>query len=306
MTPKNLTTYDGAREWLTANYPPIAGGLIGHSADKKLLELAHEVYRVFLAKADMDYKKIERCLESFAQMSFDFIRLQARFMRSGSYEANCAKDILRKLYLDEQRMQEYYLDGLLLTYAFWPNHLKLLEFFRDDFLGSLSGNACMLEIGVGHGLMSNMALSTLPGCHYTGLDISPSSLSYARQLWQSNGTGHSDTVVEVADAVAWVPPVGGDGAWDAVICCEVLEHVESPEAILVAIRRSLKKEGTAFITTVANIAAEDHIHLFNNANEIRDLCAGCGLPVAVERIWPLRGFDKKPLPLNYAAILTPL
>jgi 2-polyprenyl-3-methyl-5-hydroxy-6-metoxy-1,4-benzoquinol methylase len=307
MTQKDLTTYENAVAWIAANYPPIAGGLIGPEADVNHRELAHEVYRIFLAKARENHGELEGGLESFAQMSFDFLRLQSRFLRSGRYEAQSAKKLLDELYLDEERMKRYYLDGLLLTYAFWPNHIKLLEFFRNDFLTTIHNGARIMEIGIGHGLMCNMALSTLMNCHYTGLDISPSSLSYARGLWQANGIDLGSTVVEVADAVTWVPPAGADGVWDAVICCEVLEHVESPETVLEAIGRSLSKEGTAFITTVANVAAEDHIYLFRSIEEIRKLCVSCGLPVIKEASWALRGFEKsESRPLNYAALLKPV
>jgi 2-polyprenyl-3-methyl-5-hydroxy-6-metoxy-1,4-benzoquinol methylase len=304
MSDHDLTTYEGAVAWVGFNYPLIASGLLSVDASSELGVLARQVYSAFVTKAGMDHNKIEAAMESFVEMSYEFVRLQGRFMKSLKYSAESAKEILEELYLNEERMNEYYLDGLLLTYSFWPNQVALLMYFKKNFLGTLPTEARLMEIGVGHGLMANILLRTLPSCHYTGLDISPSSLAYATHLWKTNGTNSSDTVLERADVTEWSTPDTTSVGLDAVICCEVLEHVENPGAVLCTIRDMLKTDGAAFITTVANVAAEDHIYLFSDADEIRALLRHEGLRVVNDQAWPLRGFeDEHVIPLNYAAVL---
>jgi len=91
---------------------------------------------------------------------------------------------------------------------------------------------------------------------------------------------------------------------DGAICCEVLEHVEDPRAILLGLRSALGPRGRAFVTTVANVEAEDHIHLFTDAAHIRRVLREAGFRIEAERALPLRGFEEaSPLPLNYAAVL---
>lgn len=306
MNNYDLASRKGALDWLRENYPPISGGLYVEGDDPALEWLSRYCYEVFVKKSGGRYAELEAGLESFAHMSFDFLRLQSRFLKTGQYELSSANELLNGLYLNNERMERYYLDGLLLTYSFWPNHLKLVRFFRDRFLGPLPTRSRFLEIGVGHGFMSGIVLSHIPKCHYTGLDISPSSLTYARKLWVTNDVDHTNAVLAIANAVEWDPPDNLEERWDAAICCEVLEHVEKPAKVMKSLRHALKPGARVFITTVANVAAEDHIHLFEHADEIRELCSEAGFIVADDKVWPLKGFESaKSLPLNYAAILFP-
>lgn len=303
MPENDLTTLDGALNWIRDEYPMIAGGLIGRKGaiDNKSLVLAARVYALFINKVRGDISSIKDGLESFAQMSFDFIKLQSRFMRVGHYEKDSAKELLESLYDNPTRMEGFYLDGLLLTYSFWPNHVKLLCHYID-FLKGLTKEIKVMEIGVGHGLLAHLTFEELFPIDYTGLDISASSVHYAQELWRANGGEEFNANLKVADATReGIDP----SSFDLILCCEVLEHVEEPSTVLKAINRSLKPDGKAFITTVANIAAEDHIYLFHDVEEIRGLCNDCGLTVIDDKLWALGGgFEEMtPIPLNYSAVL---
>lgn len=69
-----------------------------------------------------------------------------------------------------------------------------------------------------------------PGSDYTGLDV-------------TDGAG----VDVVADAVTWKAPK----RFDAVVCCEVLEHTPDAEQIVVAAGRATKRGGVVVITAAA-------------------------------------------------------
>ncbi len=296
--------YDRASDWLLRSYPTIASGLLPSAGLPECRALAERVLDIQRTKAG-DEQALERGLEAFARISFDFIRLQARFARRGAYASREAKSIIDSLYLNPERMEGYYLDGLLLTYAFWPNHALMLRFFAEEFLPSVSEDASFLEIGVGHGLMAYLALSANLTTGYTAYDISPSSLEYARDLLIRNGIDARRFDLIRGDATQMNGshrPVGQ--SHHAVICCEVLEHVERPEEILVTIRDRLRPGGLAYVTTVANVEAEDHIFLFRDADHIRETLIAAGLVVDRELVLPLSGMESRtPRPLNYAAIL---
>ena len=286
-------------------YPQIAGGLLGGDAtrDPELEGYAGSVLGFLARKCEAEGRSLDEALEAMARISFDFLRLQPRFMKTGRYRSAHSAPLVEKIYSQKDVMEGYYLDGLLLTYAFWVNHASLYRYYVRGFLPRLLPEARVLEIGVGHGLMALTLLRELPLARYVGLDISPFSLSYAEKLLAANSIDPGRVSLREEDASGASP--GTAGSWDAVLCCEVLEHVEDPARLLSTIRARLGPHGQAFVTTVANVEAEDHIFLFHDEGHIRQLLGEAGLRVESELVLPLRGFeDAHPRPLNYAAVLT--
>ena len=297
-----------AAGWLRERYPEIAGGLLFSIPDRDadLDGYARAVLGFLVKKCEAEGRSLDQALEAMARMSFEFLRLQPRFMKTGRYARATSGPLRDEIYSREDVMEGYYLDGLLLTYAFWVNHTALYRYFIQGFLPRLAPGARVLEIGVGHGLMALTLLRQLPQARYEGLDISPFSLSYAARLLSSNGIDLGRVALREADAARGDV---GDGPRsdrsDAVICCEVLEHVEDPAALLRTVRDRLEPEGRAFITTVANVEAEDHIYRFEDEAHIHRVLQEAGLRVESELVLPLRGFEgATPRPLNYAAVLS--
>ena len=60
---------------------------------------------------------------------------------------------------------------------------------------------------------------------------------------------------------------------------EVLEHVENPLGMLEKINVLLKPTGKAFVTTVINAPAVDHIFLFENAEVVLDMVREAGFSI---------------------------
>jgi len=295
-----------SEEWLRQRYPEIAGGLLFSIPDRDpdLMPYARAVLAVLANKCEAEGRSLDQPLEALARMSFEFLRLQPRFMRTGRYRSARSAPLREQIYGRREVMEGYYLDGLLLTYAFWINHTALYRHFVRGFLPRLDPGARVLEIGVGHGLMALTALRELPGARYEGLDLSPFSLSYAARLLAANGIEEDRFTLREADATQGHEGGAAPRRWDAVLCCEVLEHVEEPARLLHTIRDALDARGRAFVTTVANVEAEDHIYRFEDEAHIRRAFAEAGLSVESELVLPLRGLESAvPRPLNYAAVL---
>jgi 2-polyprenyl-3-methyl-5-hydroxy-6-metoxy-1,4-benzoquinol methylase len=293
-------------EWFKERYPQIAGGLLGGDGerDPELEAYAGAVLGFLARKCEAEGRSVDHALEAMARMSFDFLRLQPRFMKTGRYRSAHSAPLRERIYSQKDVMEGYYLDGLLLTYAFWVNHVSLYRYFVRGFLPRLPREARVVEIGVGHGLMALTLLRELPHARYVGLDISPFSLSYAAGLLSANAIDLHRVTLREEDASGSAPDAAEPS--DAVLCCEVLEHVEDPAGLLEKVRERLGAHGQAFVTTVANVEAEDHIFLFADEAHIRRLVGEAGLRVESELVRPLRGFeDARPRPLNYAAVLSP-
>ena len=250
---------------------------------------------------------IEGVLEGFATVSIDFIRLQARFMKTGHYALSSAAGLERDLYGDEEKMRGYYLDGLAMTYALWPNHARMLGFMAERFASQLAPGSRVVEVGVGHGLMASVLLDLVPDLTYVGVDISASSLAYASAALRDQQIDPDRWVMVNADAVQRdLTHLGGSGGFDALLCCEVLEHVEAPDALLRNLRASVRPTGRAFVSTVANLEAEDHVFLFHDADHIEATISSCGWVVDAALPSVLPGAESwRPLPVNYSAVLEP-
>jgi 2-polyprenyl-3-methyl-5-hydroxy-6-metoxy-1,4-benzoquinol methylase len=90
---------------------------------------------------------------------------------------------------------------------------------------------------------------------------------------------------------------------------EVLEHLEDPVALLRRVRELLADGGYAYITTPVNAPMIDHIYLFRDAEEIRELLRSCGFTIEKEATQYAKEMPEKRakalrLPQMYAAFVS--
>ena len=151
--------------------------------------------------------------------------------------------------------------------------------------------------------MARLFMEAREGSSYVGVDISESSLRHAERGLVAAGCEPDRFEFVLHDATDDLPTAVGS-AVPAVVCCEVLEHVDEPERIAAALHGALEPGGLGFVTTVANLEAEDHVYLFDDADQIRSLLTDAGFTIIVDHALPLPGAeDRSPLPLNYCATL---
>jgi 2-polyprenyl-6-hydroxyphenyl methylase/3-demethylubiquinone-9 3-methyltransferase len=103
--------------------------------------------------------------------------------------------------------------------------------------------ARVLDVGCGGGILSE-AISAA-GAQVTGIDLAPRVLDVARlHLHESNLTvDYREISVE---ALAAAEP----GAFDAITCMEMLEHVPDPGSVIAASAALLKSGGRLFLSTL--------------------------------------------------------
>ncbi len=88
----------------------------------------------YVARLRSSADGLDHAVEAFAQTCIEFLRLQARFVKTGCYARASASELHAELYGDAEEMDGYYLDGLAMTYALWPNHAQLVKFLSDEFV----------------------------------------------------------------------------------------------------------------------------------------------------------------------------
>jgi 2-polyprenyl-3-methyl-5-hydroxy-6-metoxy-1,4-benzoquinol methylase len=289
---------------VSAEYRMLAGGLLANQLadDDPLWPWAERAMAHVERLTGGDEDRIAQCLDSFVVTSLDFLRLQARFMKTGAYACGSASET-RGLYDDPERMTDY-LDGLALTYAMWVNHTRMLEFFVSSFVPRIPAGGHLVEIGPGHGLLAAEALREREDLDYVGLDISPRSVSYSIEAFTAASIDPARYRLQIGDASQLVPGDLGVDRVDAVVCCEVLEHVDDPAAVLGGIRSLVDVGCRVFVSTVANMEAEDHVFLFHDADHIESVVRDAGFSIDAEQPLVLAGAEHlRPQPLNYSAVI---
>ena len=97
----------------------------------------------------------------------------------------------------------------------------------------------LLDVGCGNGSPTSTR-RCLPGCEYHGIDHT----RWARSEEDDrNMDRFFDIDLERPQALDAVP----DGAYDAVICSHVLEHLSNPEAVLREVLKKVKPGGVLYI-----------------------------------------------------------
>lgn len=243
-----------------------------------------DIWRTLAAIRPMDPgARVTEAVRGLQFHSMEFLKLQIQFAKTGQYKSGDAQTIQREIYEAGAVMQRY-LDGLLLTYIAWPNHHRLLQWYRAEYLAHGPRGKC-LEIGPGHGWLALEQLRSSEVNHLTGLDISPHSVAYTRQVLEANDVDPTRYDVRQTNAQKGLDtdiPV-----FDRIVIAEVIEHVADPASILRMLAGRAHRETLFFVTTVVNIEAPDHIYLFRTLEEVRDLLGKCGLTVVDELDLPL-------------------
>ncbi|MBV9335941.1 MAG: 3-demethylubiquinone-9 3-O-methyltransferase [Solirubrobacterales bacterium] len=129
----------------------------------------------------------------------------------------------------------------ILQSALNPARVPFLERALRSHFGEVGGLR-VLDVGCGGGLLAEELASR--GCSVTGIDPSQGSLAVAREHAARAGW-QIDYRPGVAEALA-LP----DSAVDAVICCDVLEHVRSARQAVAEAARVLRPGGLYLYDTI--------------------------------------------------------
>jgi 2-polyprenyl-3-methyl-5-hydroxy-6-metoxy-1,4-benzoquinol methylase len=113
------------------------------------------------------------------------------------------------------------------------------------------GLRAVLEVGCGAGDLAEMIIAK--GIGYSGFDFSPKAIEKARQR---NASGN----FFVADAAS---PASYQTAYDGIVCCEVLEHIDADLSVV-----DNWRPGSLCICSVPNFGYESHVRYFRSEQEV--------------------------------------
>lgn len=115
---------------------------------------------------------------------------------------------------------------------------KRLDFISNALQSKAGPQAKVLDVGCGNGVISRH-LGKL-GFNVLGIDVSEQTIARARAL---------NTLPNVwFDVISAEKLVAQGDTFDAIICSEVLEHLDNPSALLKVLYQSLKADGILVVT----------------------------------------------------------
>ncbi len=229
------------------------------------------------------------------------------FVKHGRYRNAFFDEVNSIVYQNEEYMKKYML-GLSISDYIWIQHLKMIRWFKKklaEFEGSsLKGKSSYLEIGPGLGQYLMKALDHESFCGYLAVDLSPVSVEQCRRFLSYCGMDRKECRILNIDFFEF----SSDRQFDFIVMGEVLEHVEQPSVMLEKMCALLADQGTAFVTTVINSPAADHIYLFRTKEQVLEMACAAGFCVedyicATANDVPLQKAEERNLAVNIAMVL---
>jgi 2-polyprenyl-3-methyl-5-hydroxy-6-metoxy-1,4-benzoquinol methylase len=114
---------------------------------------------------------------------------------------------------------------------------KRVDFITDAISKNISAGESILDVGCGNGIISR-AVGRM-GYQVTGIDSSEKTIKAA----SSGNLPNVNFIVLSAGEFTPEP-----GKYSAIICSEVLEHLEDPSSLLDTLNKSLKDNGILIVT----------------------------------------------------------
>lgn len=294
--------FDRARKRLAE--VPFVGGRVEALAERHgahYRERAERHLAALLEHLGGDLARLDAACTAFLEMTFDVLRLQNGFYRTGRFALEVEADAMAEIYANSELMPGRYLTGLYLAQMFWDNHYEKLLFFEDAFLPRLADGARLLDVGTGPGTYAILARERRPGLAVTANDISPHSRPMLEGLLAAR-TGARDGV-EFAEGDFTALFAGSGPRFDAVVFSEVVEHLPDPQAGMRQLARLLAPGGLVFFTTATNAAFYDHTIVFERVGEIEALVERHGFDVLTSvELTVSEGPDGRDL-IDYDAVL---
>jgi SAM-dependent methyltransferase len=249
---------------------------------------------------------LEQSVDAYLKLCNTILRCQIDFMRTGRYPVGDAATAAANVYADARQMLPYMV-GLAISQYLWETHRAIFQFFAAELRRRRERVRTYLEIGPGHGLFLDRALSELRSdLTAMAVDISPTSIDITRAIMEFFRPAARNVAYRIGDIMTLDLP----GGFDFVTMGEVLEHVDAPARLLGKISTVLAPGGAAFVSTCANCPAVDHVYQFNDVEEIRTLITGSGLRIERELVLPAENLPmdeviKRRITINYCAIVSP-
>jgi 2-polyprenyl-6-hydroxyphenyl methylase/3-demethylubiquinone-9 3-methyltransferase len=132
-----------------------------------------------------------------------------------------------------------------------------VPYFRDalfEHFGPDLSHVQLLDIGTGGGVLAEEFAAL--GCRVTGIDISPRSIAVAQAHAALRGLS-IDYRVDSGTSLSF-----DNNSFEAVSCCDVLEHIRDWRQVIAEVARVLKPGGLFFFDTINRTAKSKAVMIY--------------------------------------------
>ncbi|KPK42629.1 MAG: hypothetical protein AMJ78_01780 [Omnitrophica WOR_2 bacterium SM23_29] len=271
--------------------------------DEEFWRLAEEFTLSYEKLLNFEGLDVEYLVSAYLNLCKNMLKEQVRFLKTGKYSAS-SQGAYENIYLNKAEMMSY-MCGLALSQFLWRNHYAIYQFFCWHISRYSSAIASYLEAGPGHGLFLIEALRKTQCRRYEVVEISPVSIEITKRSIRL--MADKMDMINFREMNIFDYNVSGT-KFDFITIGEVIEHVEDPAALLKKIKSLLSDDGKVFMTTCSNCPAIDHVYLFNDIAEIRDMIHSCGFQIEEELVLPVEDMSSSEIQnyrvgYNYAGML---
>lgn len=115
----------------------------------------------------------------------------------------------------------------------WPERTQLIQHIADLVIALGQPQPYVLELCCGPGRVAESLLTTVPNLHYTGVDVSPPFLNFARQRLAAYAEQVQLLEADLNDAT-WpeqIASLGNNGRFHAIVSLQSLHDVGDETAI---------------------------------------------------------------------------
>jgi SAM-dependent methyltransferase len=213
----------------------------------------------------------------YAEYCVGVAKAKQIYERAGKYTPEAMPEIMSGVYEDEGYMIPY-MWAAILIYPFWPSMVSHIAMFRDEFIQRLPGNANVLELACGHGVLSLLVAEERPDVQGEGSDISSPAIAVANRLLAVSG--HADRVrFSVKDALR-ADSLSLDGKRQGIISGMLAEHLWDPKPLFVNMAHRVSPEGLVFFSAALESPQRDHVFEYNWESEPLHMAEAAGLRVS--------------------------
>jgi 2-polyprenyl-3-methyl-5-hydroxy-6-metoxy-1,4-benzoquinol methylase len=261
-------------EEMQARYPVLASvwlQAIDRFGDNWVAECIFNLETIYGSVTSPLSEEVIALLDGYAEFSYDALRNQVYYERTGRYRASSYEEVSRECYHNPDYMNRRYLPGMIVSHFVWPQHYHMQKGFKTLLLPRVRSSRLFFEVGVGCGLYSKITLEALPHVKGVGFDISQFALDFTGQILEKFGLAERYSLANLDIRH------GYSTTCDFLICQEVLEHLEQPAEFCRWLRNLIKPGGYAYITAALNAAHSDHIYLFHTPTELEEMLRAAGL-----------------------------
>jgi 2-polyprenyl-3-methyl-5-hydroxy-6-metoxy-1,4-benzoquinol methylase len=267
--------------------------------DQEYIKRANIFFDRYIEMLEQEGKTLDFAINCYLRMIADVNHESIHFLETGEYTSKSFDEVNNRVYNNPEVMA-YYMHALLLSQFLWKQHYDILLFFNHIIKVNASQIFNYMEVGGGHGLYISEAIDIIGNkANYDLVDISSTSLGIAKKLIKN------DKVNYILSDIYRFEPIQ---KYDFITMGEVMEHVENPVSLLKQLNGLLMDTGKVFITTPTNAPAIDHIYLFKNAEDIRNVIQEAGFNIEHEisiysEELPEELLEKYKISMMYGALL---